>query len=168
MRLDSSALTTLNVFPLDKTKDSNSRFPHFVSPIFSLFGLLNHTLTAGMGERLLRRWLCQPLVSVDRINARLDLVSLFFDAVSLRNELRTGCLKGLVDVEKLAQRLERRVRFRLQDLYVLSLAVSKLDRLLVPLSTEFELELPAGERSGVAPRSADRVHRSVPRFGGVV
>ena len=30
-----------------------------------------------MGERLLRRWLCQPLLSVDRINARLDLVELF-------------------------------------------------------------------------------------------
>ena len=132
MRLDSSALTTLNIFPLDKSHDSTSRF-FFASFSFhpSLFGLLNHTLTAGMGERLLRRWLCQPLISVDRINARLDLVELFLNDVSLRNELRLGCLKGLVDVEKLAQRLERRVRFRLQDLYMLNQGVSKLNRILV-------------------------------------
>ena len=47
MRLDNSALLTLNIFPTDKVKDHTS----------SIFGLLNSTVTAGMGERLLIRWL---------------------------------------------------------------------------------------------------------------
>ena len=51
MRLDNSALLTLNIFPTDKVKDHTS----------SIFGLLNSTVTAGMGERLLSRWLHQPL-----------------------------------------------------------------------------------------------------------
>ena len=121
MRLDSSVLTTLNVFPLEKVKDKVS----------SIFGLLNVTVTAGMGERLLRRWLRQPLVNVDEINQRLDLVELFKEEDELREELRDNALKGIVDVEKYVRRLERKARFRLQDLYVMYLTVKKLEPILV-------------------------------------
>ena len=121
MRLDSSALMTLNIFPAEKIKDKVS----------SIFGLLNNTITAGMGERLLRRWLRQPLVSPMEINKRLDIVQLFIDESDLRAELRNNCLKGIIDVEKMARRLENKVRFRLQDLYVIYQAVTKLDRILV-------------------------------------
>ena len=121
MRLDSSVLTTLNVFPLEKVKDKVS----------SIFGLLNVTVTAGMGERLLRRWLRQPLVNVNEINQRLDLVELFMDESEMREELRDTALKGIVDVEKYVHRLERKTRFRLQDLYVMYLTVKKLEPILV-------------------------------------
>ena len=121
MRLDSSVLTTLNVFPLEKVKDKVS----------SIFGLLNVTVTAGMGERLLRRWLRQPLVNVDEINQRLDLVELFKEEDELREALRDNALKGIVDVEKYVRRLERKARFRLQDLYVMYLTVKKLEPILV-------------------------------------
>ena len=121
MRLDSSVLTTLNIFPAEKIKDKVS----------SIFGLLNNTITAGMGERLLRRWLRQPLVSTEEINQRLDIVQLFMEESDLRSELRNNCLKGIIDVEKMARRLENKVRFRLQDLYVIYQAVTKLDRIVV-------------------------------------
>lgn len=121
MRLDSSALMTLNIFPAEKIKDKVS----------SIFGLLNNTITAGMGERLLRRWLRQPLVSTEAINKRLDVVQLFIEETELRSELRINCLKGIVDVEKMSRRLENRVRFRLQDLYVMYQAVRKLDSIIV-------------------------------------
>ena len=121
MRLDNSALLTLNIFPTDKVKDHTS----------SIFGLLNSTVTAGMGERLLSRWLHQPLVSCDEINQRLDLVELFSEESDIRYELRNNCLKGIIDVEKLSRRLETKVHFRLQDLYVMYQAVSKLNIILV-------------------------------------
>ena len=89
------------------------------------------TVTAGMGERLLRRWLRQPLVNVDEINQRLDLVELFKEEDELREELRDNALKGIVDVEKYVRRLERKARFRLQDLYVMYLTVKKLEPILV-------------------------------------
>lgn len=63
MRLDKSALSTLNIFPVDRVRDKVSRFVLDCSIIPSIFGLLNCTVTAGIGERLLRRWLNQPLVS---------------------------------------------------------------------------------------------------------
>lgn len=128
MRLDSSALTTLNVFPLEKVKDKVS----------SIFGLLNVTVTTGMGERLLRRWLRQPLVNADEINQRLDIVELFVDEYEIREELRETALKGIVDVEKYVRRLERKVRFRLQDLYVMYLTVKKLDPILVSILLSFD------------------------------
>ena len=84
-----------------------------------------------MGERLLRRWLCQPLLSPVEINKRLDLVQLFVDETPTREELRSTCLKGIVDIDKLIRRLEQKIRFRLQDLYVLFQAVRKLEPILV-------------------------------------
>ena len=84
-----------------------------------------------MGERLLSRWLHQPLVSCDEINQRLDLVELFSEESDIRYELRNNCLKGIIDVEKLSRRLETKVHFRLQDLYVMYQAVSKLNMILV-------------------------------------
>ena len=38
---------------------------------------------------------------------------------------------GIIDVEKLSRRLETKVHFRLQDLYVMYQAVSKLNMILV-------------------------------------
>lgn len=121
MRLDSTALMTLNIFPMENVKDKVS----------SIYGLLNNTVTAGMGERLLQRWLRQPLVSLKEINSRLDVVELFCEESDLRSNLRNNCLKGIIDVEKMSRRLENRVRFRLQDLYVMYKAVSKLDSIIV-------------------------------------
>lgn len=120
MRLDSSALSTLNIFPLEKVKDKVS----------SIFGLLNVTITAGMGERLLRRWLRQPLVRAEEINQRLDLVELFSEEHGLRDELRGTALKGIIDIDKYVRRLENKTRFRLQDLYVMYQTVKKLNPIL--------------------------------------
>ena len=125
MRLDSSALSTLNIFPLEKVKDKVS----------SIFGLLNVTITAGMGERLLRRWLRQPLVRAEEINQRLDLVELFSEEHGLRDELRGTALKGIIDIDKYVRRLENKTRFRLQDLYVMYQTVKKLNPILDCLRT---------------------------------
>ena len=96
MRLDSAAMTALNV--LESKTDANKNF--------SLFGLMNRTCTAGMGKRLLRMWLKQPLIDVSEINTRLDLVQAFVEDTELRQDLRQH-LKRISDVEQLMRNIEK-------------------------------------------------------------
>lgn len=97
MRLDSAAMRALNV--MESKTDANKNF--------SLFGLMNRTCTAGMGKRLLHMWLKQPLLDVNEINARLDLVQAFVEDVEVRQDLRQH-LKRISDIERLTRNLQRK------------------------------------------------------------
>lgn len=97
MRLDSAAMRALNV--LENKTDANKNF--------SLFGLMNRTCTAGMGKRLLHMWLKQPLLDVNEINSRLDLVQAFVEDTALRQDLRQH-LKRISDMERLVHNLEKK------------------------------------------------------------
>lgn len=97
MRLDSAAMRALNV--LESKTDANKNF--------SLFGLMNRTCTAGMGKRLLHRWLKQPLLDINEINSRLDLVQAFVEDTELRQDLRQH-LRRIADIERLTYSLEKR------------------------------------------------------------
>lgn len=97
MRLDSAAMRALNV--LESKTDANKNF--------SLFGLMNRTCTAGMGKRLLHMWLKQPLLDVDEINCRLDLVQAFVEDTGLRQDLRQH-LKRISDIERLMHNLNKK------------------------------------------------------------
>lgn len=97
MRLDSAAMRALNV--MESKSDANKSF--------SLFGILNRTCTAGMGKRLLHMWLKQPLLEVNEINCRLDLVQAFVEDTALRQDLRQH-LKRISDIERLMRALERK------------------------------------------------------------
>lgn len=112
MRLDSAAMRALNV--LESKTDANRNF--------SLFGLMNRTCTAGMGKRLLNRWLKQPLLDVDEINCRLDLVQAFVEDTTLHHDLRQH-LKRISDIERLMHNLEKR-RASLQHIVKLYQAIS--------------------------------------------
>ena len=68
---------------------------------------MNRTCTAGMGKRLLNMWLKQPLLDVNEINSRLDLVQAFVEDPALRQELRQH-LKRISDIERLTNNLEKR------------------------------------------------------------
>lgn len=104
MRLDSAAMRALNV--MESKTDANKNF--------SLFGLMNRTCTAGMGKRLLHMWLKQPLLDVNEINSRLDLVQTFVEDAALRQDLRQH-LKRISDMERLVRYLEKR-RANLQQI----------------------------------------------------
>ena len=97
MRLDSAAIRALNV--LESKTDANKSF--------SLLGLMNRTCTAGMGKRLLHMWLKQPLVDVNEINSRLDLVQAFVEDTALRQNLRQH-FKRISDIERLLRALEKK------------------------------------------------------------
>jgi DNA mismatch repair protein MutS len=68
----------------------------------SLLGILDATITS-MGGRLLRRWIMQPLVSLEGLGRRLDVVEAFHQDTSARTRLR-DLLKNVADLERLASR----------------------------------------------------------------
>jgi DNA mismatch repair protein MutS len=69
----------------------------------SLLDSLDRTVTA-MGARLLRLWISQPLLEINRLNARLDAVQALTEDALLREELRTA-LAEVSDMERLTNRL---------------------------------------------------------------
>ena len=68
----------------------------------SLLGVLDATRTP-MGSRLLRRWLHQPLLDLDKLTARLDAVQSWHDDLPARAELRT-LLRQIGDLERWTNR----------------------------------------------------------------
>lgn len=69
----------------------------------TLLSVLDRTKTA-MGSRLLRSWISQPLLQVERIRGRLSAVEEFFKSSPLRETLRE-LLKDIYDLERLLSRL---------------------------------------------------------------
>lgn len=69
----------------------------------SLLGTLDYTVTP-MGKRLLRQWVSQPLLDLNKIHTRQNGVEFFFTSSMLRTELRSG-LKPLADLERLTNKV---------------------------------------------------------------
>jgi len=69
----------------------------------SLLGILDTTVTA-MGARLLRSWMNQPLLDINRLNARLDAVDALTRDEVMRQELKQ-LLSSIADIERLSNRL---------------------------------------------------------------
>lgn len=69
----------------------------------SLLWVLDKTKTS-MGSRLLRQWLLQPLLGIEKINQRLDSVEELFGNAMLRAELGEQ-LKGISDIERVVGRI---------------------------------------------------------------
>ncbi len=69
----------------------------------SLLGILDQTISP-MGKRLIRQWVSQPLLDIERICRRQDGVEYFFTRSMPRAELRAA-LKPLADLERLTNRI---------------------------------------------------------------
>jgi DNA mismatch repair protein MSH5 len=69
---------------------------------FSLLGILDRTKTA-QGKKLLRQWVIRPLISMEEINNRLDLVEFFLYNINLATELQTD-LKKIKDLDRICAR----------------------------------------------------------------
>ncbi len=100
----------------------------------SLFHLMNVTVTP-QGARQLREVLVRPLKSVERIEARLDLVDEMVSDVVLRGKIR-GILKKMSDVHRILSRVSSRtasprdlgaLRDTLEQIPALRTLLSELD-----------------------------------------
>lgn len=97
----------------------------------SLLWTIDRTSTS-MGGRLLRRWIEQPLITVDDILARQEAVAEFKDAFISRQELREK-LKGMGDLERLSTKLSLG-SVNARDLVALDQALKRLPGILYVLS----------------------------------
>lgn len=69
----------------------------------ALINILDKTSTA-MGGRLLKKWLEQPLLSVSRINNRLNVVQYFISNIIIMDQVR-DLLKKVYDIERLSSKV---------------------------------------------------------------
>ncbi len=92
----------------------------------SLFHVLDFTKTA-MGGRLLRRWIHQPLLDLEAIEARQGAVASLVDDPLLRADLRE-LLDGLHDLERLVGRIGFG-NANARDLVALRRALARIPRL---------------------------------------
>jgi DNA mismatch repair protein MSH2 len=97
MRLDAAALKALNLMP----------GPRDGSKTMSVFGLLNHCKTP-MGSRLLAQWLKQPLMSVEEIERRQQLVESFVEDTELRQTVQDEHLRSVPDLYRLSKKFQRK------------------------------------------------------------
>ncbi len=93
MSLDTSARRNLEI--TEKLRDKSKKG--------TLLWVLDKTSTS-MGGRLLRRWLNDPLIDVEKINERLEAVKELKDDIMLRGEI-VDSLKKVYDIERLAGKI---------------------------------------------------------------
>jgi DNA mismatch repair protein MutS len=70
---------------------------------YTLFEVLRHTVTS-MGDRLLRKWIEQPLLDIPAIQSRQAAVERLLTHALVRGDIRDG-LKKLADLERLVSRV---------------------------------------------------------------
>ncbi|KAI9643632.1 MSH2 protein [Ciborinia camelliae] len=97
MKLDASALKALNLMP----------GPRDGSKTMSLYGLLNHCKTP-VGSRLLAQWLKQPLMSLEEIEKRQQLVEVFVEDQELRQRIQEEHMRSIPDLYRLAKKFQKK------------------------------------------------------------
>lgn len=126
MMMDGSAMRALNIMP--SAADGNAGGGNSGRSHTSLFGLINAHVRTRMGSRTLHRWLRQPLVHIDEIERRHDLVDgLLADSVT-RASIMDMIGRGIPDMDRLIKRFHRQSA-KLEDLMKVYQAVQVLPEL---------------------------------------
>lgn len=93
MIIDINTRTNLEIHETIMSKDKKG----------ALVNIIDHTSTA-MGGRLLKIWLEQPLIHVEDINKRLNIVDYFFQNIDVLDEVK-GYLRKIYDMERLSSKI---------------------------------------------------------------
>jgi DNA mismatch repair protein MutS len=109
----------------------------------SLLSVIDRTKTP-MGGRMLRKWLLQPLISVNKINERLDAVDEIIKTTLMRYDLRSALL-GIRDIERLIGRIVYG-NSNARDLIALKVSLEKLPGMIKSLK---ESDVKSGLLAGI-------------------
>lgn len=101
MKLDSSTMRALNIFPTAQATPLAAAKSNTVS---SIFDLLNKCKTSA-GTRLLSQWLKQPLTDIKAISDRHALVGHFINDTNLRVFVSQEWLSQVPDVKRLLKKI---------------------------------------------------------------
>ncbi|HNR01257.1 MAG TPA: DNA mismatch repair protein MutS [Anaerolineaceae bacterium] len=99
----------------------------------SLLSIVDHTLTP-MGHRCIRQWVSKPLLTIEKIEQRLEIVTSFHQNSLIRAEFRSQ-LQHLGDLERLGNRLTGNAAIP-RDLTGIRSILQKLPEILNVLSQE--------------------------------
>eukprot|EP01116_Phalansterium_solitarium_P012740 TRINITY_DN2928_c0_g1_i1.p1 TRINITY_DN2928_c0_g1~~TRINITY_DN2928_c0_g1_i1.p1 ORF type:complete len:932 (-),score=325.18 TRINITY_DN2928_c0_g1_i1:333-3128(-) len=99
----------------------------------NLFGLLNECRTA-MGTRRLHQWVRLPLLDVDLIRRRHDLVEALVDSPPLLQQLWAKLLRRVPDLDRVAKRLLQS-KATLHDCFIVYTLVTSLPQFAAALDT---------------------------------
>jgi DNA mismatch repair protein MSH2 len=91
-------MKALNLFPISHV-DSKGFYDR-KNDAASIYHLLNKTKTS-IGNRLLKKWLKQPLRNLTEINRRLNIVEYFVDNDPHRTAIQTENFHNFPDIDKL-------------------------------------------------------------------
>jgi DNA mismatch repair protein MSH2 len=122
MKLESTALKALNI--LKSPGESKT---------MSLYGLLDVCITK-IGTRKLEEWIRQPLIQVDEIERRLDIVEAFVEDSSLLEKFRGTCLRAVPDLHTIMKRFQR-VKGGLKDIVKMHYFLLSLDGIIETLES---------------------------------
>ena len=127
----------------------------------SLLGVLDRTITP-MGARQLRRAICQPLLDLAQLQARLDSVEELYESPALRSRF-TMHLQRLGDIERIAGRVRQGTAVPREALALREylLVVPQLQSLLRGCNASLLVEL-AGELDD-CPTVVDLIERALAR-----
>lgn len=97
LRLDSAAVKSLEVFDCGFLSHNNAN---------TLYGLLNKCRTMA-GKKLLNEWLRMPLLDVNQINERLDVVEAFVENPDVLRQISDNVLNKIDDLPKILRAFSR-------------------------------------------------------------
>lgn len=92
----------------------------------ALIWLLDKTSTA-MGGRLLKNWLEQPLLDINEIMKRQEIIEIFVDNIVLMEEIKE-CLKKIYDLERLTSKISYG-NCNARDLFSLKISLNRIPEL---------------------------------------
>ena len=124
----------------------------------SLLHLLDRTVTA-MGARMLRQWIGNPLVDVDRIDQRLNAVEVLAEEHDLREALRAS-LDRVQDVERLNGKLASGTASA-RDLVALAESLEQIPEINTLLDRSDTAEMEAFQPIDPVRAARDRIRRTL-------
>ena len=99
LKLDGNALTALDLVAAGKESGKNKM------PV-SIYGWLNRCLT-GMGSRMMRQWLLQPLRDEETLLNRQAMVEVMVGSPILRDSLKHNVFRYCLDLDRFNRKLQR-------------------------------------------------------------